>query len=430
MRTTDVFLGLALVAGSLPAQAPPPLTLAGLYQRLDEASPRLAAAEARVAAARARVGPAGRWPDPAVQLGLMNRSLPRLGLSDPLGMTQIQIMQMVPTAGKTGLGVKAARAGAEAEGARSREVALEIRAAAAMRFFDLYQADASIAVMLEGRTLLGEALRAAEAMYAAGQAPQSAVLRGQVELARMDEGLIRMRAMREAMASGINALRGLPLDTPVGAVILPRFPDALPGRDAVEAMALAGRPMLAAGGFDAEASDYLARRAGREIWPDLTLGLVYGQRPMPDGGTDHMASFMLGFTLPLAPGSRQRQMQAEARAMHAMTVADLEAMRLDTRTRVGELIADLGRSSATTRHYRTTLLPQLDATVAGALAGYRSGLVEFMTLLESEMALIAARQELARLTAETGKSYAELEMLTASRFLDSEAPATATGDAP
>ena len=140
-------------------------------------------------------------------------------------------------------------------------------------------------------------------MYAAGQAPQSAVLRGQVELARMDEGLIRMRAMREAMASGINALRGLPLDTPVGAVILPRFPDALPGRDAVEAMALAGRPMLAAGGFDAEASDYLARRAGREIWPDLTLGLVYGQRPMPDGGTDHMASFMLGFTLPLTPAA-------------------------------------------------------------------------------------------------------------------------------
>ena len=113
-----------------------------------------------------------------------------------------------------------------------------------------------------------------------------------------------------------------------------------------------------------------------------------------------------------------------------MAVADLEAMRLETRSRVGELIADLGRSSATTRHYRATLLPQLDATVAAALAGYRSGLVEFMTLLESEMALIAARQELARLTAETGKAYAELEMLTASRFLDPEAPATATGDAP
>lgn len=428
MRTTVVLLGLVLVTSSLPAQAAPPLTLAELYQRLDTVSPRMAAAEARAVAARARIRPAGRWPDPTIQLALMNRNLPGLGLSDPLGMNQIQVMQMVPTAGKTGLAVKAARAGAEAERERSREVALEIRAEAAMRFFELYQAEATVSVMVEGRTLLAEALRSAEAMYATGQSSQSAVLRGQVEIARMDEGLLRMRAMREAMASGINALRGLPLETPVGAAVLPRFPETPPARDSLEALALAGRPMLAAGAHDAEASDYLARRAGREIWPDLTVGLVYGQRPM-DGGTDRMASFMLGFTLPLSPGSRQRQMEAEARAMHAMTVADLDAMRVDTRSRVGALIAELGRTDATTRHYRTTLLPQLDAGVATALAGYRNGLVDFMTLLESAMALITARQELARLAAETGKAYAELEMLTAVRFLETEAPATAPGGA-
>ena len=351
----------------------------------------------------------------------MNRSLPRLGLSDPLGMNQIQVMQMVPVAGKTGLAVKAARAGAEAEAERGREVAQEVRADAAMRFFDLYQADATLALMRDGRRLIGEALRAGEAMYAGGSTPQAAVLRAQVELARMDEAVIRMEAMRATMAAGLNALADLPLDAAVGTPELPAFPAAPPSTDSLEALALAQRPMLAAGALDAAQRDLLARRASREIWPDLTLGVIYGQRPMPEGGTDRMASFMLGFTLPLTPGSRQRQMTREAQAMHAEAVADLAAMRIETRSRVGALTAELTRATTTRRHYQTTLLPQLEAAAGSALAGYRAGQVDFMTLLESQMALIAARQELVRLDAETGKAWAELEMLTATTFLAADA---------
>ncbi len=421
MRIVVVVVGLALLARGARAQAAPPLTLAEVYRRVEPASPRLAAAEARTDAARARIGPASRWPDPAIQLALMNRSLPRLGLSDPLGMNQIQVMQMVPVAGKTGLAVKAARAGAEAEAERGREVAQEVRADAAMRFFDLYQADATLALMRDGRRLLGEALRAGEAMYAGGSTPQAAVLRAQVELARMDEAVIRMEAMRATMAAGLNALADLPLDAAVGTPELPAFPAAPPSTDSLEALALAQRPMLAAGALDAAQRDLLARRASREIWPDLTLGVIYGQRPMPEGGTDRMASFMLGFTLPLTPGSRQRQMTREAQAMHAEAVADLAAMRIETRSRVGALTAELTRATTTRRHYQTTLLPQLEAAAGSALAGYRAGQVDFMTLLESQMALIAARQELVRLDAETGKAWAELEMLTATTFLAADA---------
>lgn len=81
-----VVVGLALLAREVHAQAPSPLTPAEVYRRIEPASPRLAAARARSDAARARIGPASRWPDPALQLALMNRSLPRLGLSDPLAI--------------------------------------------------------------------------------------------------------------------------------------------------------------------------------------------------------------------------------------------------------------------------------------------------------------------------------------------------------
>ena len=188
--------------------------------------------------------------------------------------------------------------------------------------------------------------------------------------------------------------------------------------------------MLLAGAARIQASGALARRAGREIWPDLTLGVIYGQRPMADGGTDRMASFMLGFTLPLSAGSRQRQMAAEARAMNAMAVADLDDLRNQTRARIGELYADLTRARDLATLYRTTLIPEIHAAAAAALSGYRSGTGDFMTVLDSQMDALRAAREFVRFDAESGKAFAELEMLTATELLDPASTADQPGDAP
>jgi len=184
--------------------------------------------------------------------------------------------------------------------------------------------------------------------------------------------------------------------------------------------------MLTAGAARIRAAEALAQRAGREIWPDVTLGVIYGQRPM-DGGTDRMLSLMMGFTIPLAPGRKQGQMAAEARAMQAMSAADLEDMRTDTRARIGELAAEFGRAGSLRTLYRGTLLPELEATATAAGAGYQGGSAEFMTLLESQMALTQARKELSRFDAEAGKALAELEMLTATVLVDPASTASAGG---
>ncbi len=92
----------------------PPLTLGDLYRQIEVRSPRLTAARASARAATHRLGPGGALPDPQVQLGLMNRSLPSLALQDPLGMNQIQVMQMIPFPGKLGASDRSAEARAEA----------------------------------------------------------------------------------------------------------------------------------------------------------------------------------------------------------------------------------------------------------------------------------------------------------------------------
>ena len=127
----------------------------------------------------------------------------------------------------------------------------------------------------------------------------------------MTEELVRMDAMRATSAARLNAVLDRPAENPVPPVAEPAWPAALPPTDSLLGLALDRRPMLRAGGEAVRAAGASERLAGRELWPDLEVGLQYGWRGMEDG-TMHMASVMLGVRLPIWAGSRQRAMRREA----------------------------------------------------------------------------------------------------------------------
>ena len=173
-----------------------PLRLGQIYRAVEAANPRIAAAGALARAADARIAPARRPPDPQLQFGLMNRSLPGFGLADPLGMNQVQLMQMVPFPGKLRMAGQAASARAEAARARALDVSWDARARTAMAFYELYQMDRSLQVAEETLRILQDLAVTARTMYGVGEGRQPDVLRAQVEIARMSEDIIRMQTER------------------------------------------------------------------------------------------------------------------------------------------------------------------------------------------------------------------------------------------
>jgi len=405
---------------SVPASAPAPrdtLLLGTVLDAVERANPRLDAARAIARAARARVPGVTRPPDPQLQLGWMNYELFNLRPMDGIGMTQLQLMQMVPVAGKLRLAGLAATARADATATRVGDVSFDLRARVGMVFYDIYSVDGALGVARDTRRLLQDISDIAGTMYQVGEGRQADVLRANVELARMQEEIIRMEAMRATMEARMNALRLEPADALVGMPRLPRFPAELPTADSLGRLADQGRPMIRAGAQDVDAADASARLARREIWPDLQMGVQYGQQPGPDGA-QRMASLMVGASLPIFAKQRQYQMREETNAMRAMAAADLATMRAETRGAVGEAYASLGRARRLAELYRTSVLPQAQATVTSSLAAYRVGTVNFMTLLDAQMTLNRYRQELFALEADEGKAWAELEMLTGRVLVD------------
>jgi outer membrane protein, heavy metal efflux system len=147
-----------------------------------------------------------------------------------------------------------------------------------MAFYEIYQADRQIAVMQETLDWLTQFEQVATAMYSVGGGRQSDVLRAGVEVARMQADIARMRAMRTSAAARLNAVLDRPPTRRSRRLVfapLPRScrPPTCCSSGPREPADAGARPHRRGAGAHAQA---LARR---ELWPDLTLGVQYGQRP-------------------------------------------------------------------------------------------------------------------------------------------------------
>lgn len=385
------------------------LTLAEVYRLARERNPRLAAAIALADARDAIVPSAGLPPDPSFQIGAESLRLPDFSADMETSMApSIQLMQMVPFPGKLGLSERIAERTSEMARAAADETSWEVRSGVALAFYDLYAADRQLEVMGKTLRLLEDFEQVAQAMYGAGTGRQSDVLRAGVEIARMEADIARMEAMREAAAARLNGLLDRPAETPVPPPVLPALPLVVPGPDILRGWAEETRPMLDAGRTGVDRARAQVDLAKRELWPDLTVGLQYGQRDLEE--VERMGSVMVGFTIPVFAAGRQLRMRDEARAMERMAAADLTDMRARVDARIGELLAELERARRLIALYRGEVLPQAEANVESAFSSYRVGSVDFMTLVDAQMTVNEYDREYYGWLAEYGAGIAELEM--------------------
>lgn len=405
---------LALAApGPVAAQDEAPvgsaLTVEEAYLLARAGSPMLRAAGAVADAAATREASAGLPPDPLLQVGIMNFSVPGLETAMPTAMVpSVQAMQMLPWFGKLGLAERMAEQSTEMARSDAEEAWWEVRGRTAMAFYMIYEADRKLAVMRETLELLRNFEQVAKAMYSSGSGRQSDVLRAGVEVARMAAEIHRLEAMRVSAVARLNGILDRPAETPVPAVVLSPLPLEMPPADTLRAWAEETRPMLERGRTGVERARTRGELARKEIWPDPVVGFEYGQRA-GDTGTERMGSAMIGFSLPLFARSRQLRMRDETAAMEAMARAQLAELRAGVDARIGELLAELERTRTLVDLYRAEVLPQALANVESSFSSYRVGTVDFMTLVDAQMTANEYEQELFGLLAEYGRSVAELE---------------------
>lgn len=416
--------GIAAATAQDPSARRDTLSLREAVTIAHTTNPILAARAADVRAASARIRPAGTLPDPQLRLGAMNYMLPGLSpRGDPLTMNQLTLMQMLPVNGTLALRRRVARFDSTriAEGAEA--AALQVERNVRARYWELYHADQALNVMNGTLGVLRDLASIAASMYAVGTVPQSDVIRAQTAITRMEQEIETMRLDRVRAVAELNAAMGRAAEAPIflppqdphqehHAAMLPLNTPPLPPLDSLAAMAELASPLLSSGRAmigGAETGQVIARRM---IWPDLTVGVTYGQRT---GGND-MVSLEVGASVPLFAGSRQYRMRDEARAMRESAEADLAVMRLELRAQIQVAREEAESARRQLERIAGTLIPQATASYEASLSAYRVGRADFASVLDARMTLLDYQHDVHSYEAMYGAAVAEVDRLIGRSF--------------
>ena len=391
-----------------------PPQLAALVSEALANNPEIAAARSELDAARQRVAPAGALEDPMLEVGIITAPLPSLSLRrEEMTMKMLGVGQKLPFPGKRDLRRAVATADAKSMDWAVQETVNRVERDVRFTFEELaFNAEAQ-RIILRTRAELEQLAAIARSRYEVGQAVQNDVLDAQTEIEQLGVRLLRLARDDAVLQSEMRRLLGrtdatVPIN--VMARQLAAGPELEPG---LVALAMDSRPQLQALQARVDRNHKALDLAQREYYPDFDLKLQYGQRDRsPDGmPRDDMVSLIVGINLPIWRKSRLEPQVAEARAMRNQAQSMLAAEQLETRAALDAQLALVRQWRSTTELYQRTLLPQVRASVTSALAAYRVGRVDFLTLRQAQLREFDVSIDLAEAIANHNKALAEVDLL-------------------
>ena len=376
---------------------PSPLSLGDVIRLASERRDEIQAARARVRAGEARPTIVSALQDPMISPSLDHLPF-MLGGAD----VSVTLEQQIPLSGIRRNRRASALADVDRLRAEANRVTLDVGVNAANAYLMLQERRRTTALVDEQMAFARDVVNAANARYASGTAPQSDVLRAEVEVARLRALQRSLTGEVRAAEAMLNTSLALDADAPVPALAPFSLTQPVPAWSALKP-ALASRPELAAGRAEilrAEADVQVMRDMFRPM-ATIRTGPAYTMAE----GRGWMA--MVGISLPIWR-DKLRAGVAEAQAMRAMSESDLRAM---TRMIEGEAAVAVNRLQAARERQSaltSDVLPRARMAIEPAVAGYASGQLPLVSVIEAVQALWLVQSDLIAADTELGLAWARL----------------------
>jgi outer membrane protein TolC len=387
----------AAAAAQNPLGLPSPLSLGDVIRLASERRDEIQAARARIRAGEARPAVVSALQDPMISPSLDHLPF-MLGGAD----VSFTIEQQIPLSGIRGHRRASALADIDRLRAEADRTTLDVGLQAVNAFLMVQERRRTAALVSEQLSFARDVVSAANARYASGTAPQSDVLRAEVEVARLEAFARALTSEVRGAEAMLNASLALDAESAVPPFASLVLAQPLPSWSAIKT-ALISRPELVAGRAEivrAEAEIQVMRDMFRPM-ATIRTGPSYTMSE----GNGWMA--MVGISLPIWR-DKLRAGVAEAQAMRAMSEADLRAMTRmiegDAAVAVNRLQAARDRQTALT----TEVLPRARMAIEPAVAGYTSGRVPLVSVIEAVQALWLVQADLIAADTDLGLAWARL----------------------
>jgi outer membrane protein TolC len=358
---------------------------------------------------------AGSLPDPVLSLNAMNLPMDSFSATQE-NMTQMQIglSQALPFPGKLGLRQEAASFEAQAAILDADEMRLALIRNVQMSWWNLFFIDRAVSIVERNQQLLRQLIQVAETKYKTGQGLQSDVLLAQVELSRLLNVEISLKASRHIQLAQMNALLNRPAKAEVE---LPQSVDetlpANPDKSSLLNRALQSRPTLASQHHILQAAQTRIALAKKDYYPDFKLATTYGSRsgfnPASRTSRADFASIKLSMTLPFFTSDKQDGALAQRKAEAARQTFTLQDKRTQVDSEIEQALAAYAASYEQALLFKTGIIPQASQTVASMLAAYQVNKVDFLNLVRAQMTLYNYETQYWKALSSGWQAWARLE---------------------
>jgi len=371
-------------------------------------NPEIQAAAYQMGVMEGRARQMGTLDDP--ELRYMREEMPEFRWKEPM-FHRIELMQMVRFPTKLLSESTIGNIRAEHAHHEHLEIINNVLMKLKSTYYELWFTQQAIVLAQENIRLMEKFVQTAETKYAVGEISQQDVLKARVEVAKIENDLIRLRQQELASKAMLMAiLNRAPNDT-VGYAVIPEQFVFKPSLDALQKVAFENRPMLKHDSLSIDESRTALSLAKQEYLPDLKVGLQYVTRPLT-GFTGWGIS--AGITIPLAPWTLHKTIGRvqEAEAGVRRSIAAYTATKNMIYSSITTLYHKILSYKKQLETYQMRILPEAQRSLEASVIAYQTGRTDFLMLLDAYRTLVDLRMEYVMLRMQFEQSIAELEWVT------------------
>ncbi len=389
-------------AAQTAAELPSPLRFEDVPALAGERRAEVTAARERALAAEQRPAIVSALDDP-----MLFPSVDHWPFGMPAADVSLTFEQRFPLSGVRGDRRRAAEA--EARRLRSDELRtmLDVQLDAVTAFLMLYERRGMLRILSEQRLLAGQFVSATNARYGSATGAQADVIRAEIEVARIEAGLKTIAAQIKASEAMLNASLGRATGLTIPELSFTSGSAAPPEGPAAVTAALAGRPELSAG-----RSEIARAEAEVDVMKSMYFPMAMVRTGVASTMTDGFgAMLMVGVSIPLWREKLGGGV-AEAEAMTRMAKADLAAMQRMTEGQAASAREEVVAARVQFTSLRDDVMPRARQAIAPSLAGYSSGQLPLVSVLDAARTLWATQAELLGAEVSLGAAWARLGRAT------------------
>lgn len=381
-QTLDDYLHLALTQN------------AGLQSRFSEYK-----------AAMAEIPQAGALDDPTFSYGYW---LEQMGTQEK---QRFGVMQMLPWFGTLEARTDVAAAMAQAAAKRIDATRLEVIAQTKSAYYEFAYLGRAIDIAQQNFELLKHFEQVSQARYRTAAETHPDTIRAQIELAIFEDELITLERKKQPMTALVNAVLNR---APSLELSWPQQ-EPMPAEAIDETQLIATlqnhNPQLSSLSFEIDAARSRMELAQKRSKPNLTVGFNWMQMDkasMPNGHRRDAYLATVSFNLPLWTASYNAGVQ-QARLMGVKTAQEKTQAQNDLAAQAAELMFAIEDTARKATLYQAVLIPKAKEMLAVSEQTYRSGGVDFLSLIDAQRKLLDFELQFERMRADHLIQRAALE---------------------